>query len=105
MRWVHPDLADLIVQRISKTGEAVPEEHGPSLERSAVLEQYAISLLEQRDDIDLVVFGHCHLPQVLPVGEHGHYVNSGDWVSHRTYTVITADAIEQSNWTDPGPHT
>lgn len=105
MRWVHPDLADLIVRRISKTGDRVPEEHEPSLIRSEVLERYAISLLEERDEIDLVIFGHCHLPQVRAVGEHGHYVNSGDWVSHRTYTVITPAAIEQSDWTETGPAT
>ena len=100
MRWIHPDLADLIVRRISKTGEQVPEQHEPSLVRSRVLREYATSLLTERDDLDLVIFGHCHLPEVLRVGEHGYYVNSGDWVSHRTYTVIRPTGIDQANWTD-----
>lgn len=100
MRWIHPDFADLIVRRISRTGERVPEEHEPSLTRSRVLREYATSLLTERDDLDLVIFGHCHLPEVRRIGEHGYYVNSGDWVSHRTYTLVRSDGIEQSDWTD-----
>lgn len=100
MRWIHPDFADLIVHRISRTGARVPEEHEPSLTRSRVLREYATSVLTERDDLDLVIFGHCHLPEVRRIGEHGYYVNSGDWVSHRTYTLVRSDGIEQSDWTD-----
>jgi len=100
MRWIHPDLADLFVQRISKTGERVPEQHERSLARSQVLREYAITLLRERRDIDLVVFGHCHLPEVRRVEGHGLYVNSGDWVSHRTFTVVTPDHVEQHDWNE-----
>jgi UDP-2,3-diacylglucosamine hydrolase len=77
-----------------------PGDLGYKLLKRMLRSRPAPSLLTERDDLDLVIFGHCHLPEVLRVGEHGYYVNSGDWVSHRTYTVIRPTGIDQANWTD-----
>jgi UDP-2,3-diacylglucosamine hydrolase len=98
MRWVHPDLADRIVRRVSRTGLRTEGQVKKARARSKVLEGVAIDLLESREDLDLVVFGHCHAPVVRAVGSHGYYVNTGDWVDHRTVTVVTADSIEQREW-------
>jgi UDP-2,3-diacylglucosamine pyrophosphatase LpxH len=98
MRLIHPDLADRIVGRVSRTGVRDELQFKKSRERATILEDYAAELLEERTDLDLVVFGHCHQPQVKPVGSHGHYVNSGDWVEHRTYTVVTPEEISQEEW-------
>ncbi|UCF19109.1 MAG: UDP-2,3-diacylglucosamine diphosphatase [Gemmatimonadota bacterium] len=95
MRWVHPDLAAWIARKVTRTGAEMDRGNERSLVRAAVLEEYAEKLLEERPDLDLVVFGHCHLPQVKRVGPRGYYINSGDWVTHRTYTLVTADSIEQ----------
>ncbi len=98
MRLIHPDLADRIVGRVSRTGVRGELQIKKSRERAKVLEQYAAKLLESRPDLDLVVFGHCHIPQVKTIGSHGHYINSGDWVEHRTYTVVTPGEIRQEEW-------
>ncbi len=98
MRLIHPDLADRIVGRVSRTGVRDELQFKKSRERAKILEDFAAELLESRADLDLVVFGHCHQPQVMAVGSHGHYVNSGDWVEHRTYTIVTPEEIRQEEW-------
>jgi UDP-2,3-diacylglucosamine hydrolase len=98
IRLLHPDLADRIVRHVSQTGKRSGADDARSLEVAERLERYAVQLLEERADLDLVVFAHCHIPQVRAVGSHGYYVNSGDWVKHRTYTLVTEEAIEQREW-------
>lgn len=98
MRWVHPDIACRIARGVSRTGERTDRSLARAEERAEVLEGYAVKLLEERDDLDLVVFGHCHIPQVRAVGSHGFYINSGDWVWNRTYTLVTEDTIDQREW-------
>jgi UDP-2,3-diacylglucosamine hydrolase len=98
MRWVHPDLAWRIARGVSRTEERGPGDEARSRERAAVLEEYAVGLLERRADLDLVVFGHCHTPTIRPVGGGRCYVNTGDWVTHRTYTLVTPDSVVQSEW-------
>jgi UDP-2,3-diacylglucosamine hydrolase len=97
-RWIHPDWVGRVARHVSRTGDEVDRGNERSLARAKVLEDYAVKLLEERADLDLVVFGHCHLPQVKQVGSHSYYVNSGDWITHRTYTLVTADSIEQHEW-------
>jgi UDP-2,3-diacylglucosamine hydrolase len=98
MRLVHPDMACSIARRVSRTPERI--EHGfvRAKERSAVLEQYAVDTLERRPDLDFVVFAHSHTPALKHVGDGRYYVNSGDWVNHKTYTIVTEDGIEQKEW-------
>jgi UDP-2,3-diacylglucosamine hydrolase len=98
MRLIHPDLADRIVGRITRTGVRDEVQFKKSRERGQVLEKFAADLLESRDDLDLVIFGHCHQPQVTAIGTHGYYVNSGDWVEHSTFTVVTEEEIRQEEW-------
>lgn len=100
VRWIHPDVAEAIVRRVSRTSERSAREQARSEGRAQVLEDYAVRLLQQRSDLDLVVFGHCHRPQVKAVGPNRHYVNSGDWVRHRTYTIVTAESVEQAEWAE-----
>ena len=100
MRWIHPDFADRIARRVSRTSSHSERARARCEERAGVLEEQAVRLLNERADLDLVVFGHCHTPTVKAVGGRGHYVNSGDWVQHSTCTVITPEGIEQSDWQD-----
>ncbi|UCC47729.1 MAG: UDP-2,3-diacylglucosamine diphosphatase [Gemmatimonadota bacterium] len=100
MRWIHPDLSDRIVRHISQTGKRSGDDDRQSVEVAKRLEEYAVKLLEERADLDLIVFAHCHIPRVRAAGTHGYYVNSGDWVKHRTYTLLTEDEIDQREWVE-----
>ena len=98
MRLTHPDLADRIVQLFSRTGDRSASQLARSQERAKILEDYALSQLEARDEIDLVVLGHCHIPLVRPIEGGGFYVNSGDWIEHRTYTLVDGEEVRQCEW-------
>ncbi len=103
MRWIHPDVACRIAEGVSQTGDRGERGYVKARQRAQVLERYATQLLEERADLDLVVFGHCHTPTVRAVAPDRYYVNTGDWVENRTYTVVTADRIEQLEWRETDP--
>ena len=40
------------------------------------------------------VFGHRHLPMIIPVGENSQYANLGDWIGYFTYGVFDGEKFE-----------
>lgn len=98
MRWIHPDLAWGIANRVSRTSDRAEHSVQRARKTAAILEGEAIQLLNERRDLDLVVFGHSHTPALKTVGDGRFYVNSGDWIEHRTYTVISEAGVEQLEW-------
>lgn len=54
----------------------------------------AAELIRQDEGVDFVVFGHTHHPSPPQAG----YLNSGDWVTHRTYVVLDPDGPEVREW-------
>ncbi len=98
MRWVHPDLAARVARGVSRTGSRREQGFAKARQRAEVLERYATELLQERSDLDLVIFGHCHTPTVKTVAPQRYYVNTGDWVLNRTYTVLSEDRLEQLEW-------
>ncbi len=98
MRWVHPDLASRVARGVSRTRDRQDRGFAKARQRAAVLERYATELLEERSDLDLVIFGHCHTPIVKAVAPARFYVNTGDWVTNRTYTVVSEHGLEQLEW-------
>ena len=44
--------------------------------------------------IDYFVFGHVHVPQIIPVSEKASCVILGDWVIHFTYAQFDGNALE-----------
>jgi len=98
MRWIHPDVAWGIASRVSRTADRAEHSFQRAKRTAAILETEAVRLLDERPDLDLVVFGHSHTPALKSVGDRRFYVNSGDWIEHRTYTVVTEAGVEQLEW-------
>jgi UDP-2,3-diacylglucosamine hydrolase len=98
MRLVHPDIAWGIANHVSRTRERQAHGFAAARGRAGLLENYAEGLLNERPDLDLVILGHSHTPQLKEVDANRYYVNSGDWVVNRTYTVITEERVEQLEW-------
>lgn len=56
-----------------------------------------------REKVDVVVFGHTHVPVLKQFGQGSYYVNSGTWVDHntdypeasRTFVVLTTGTRDQ----------
>ena len=77
-------------------------------------QQAKTQYLENPDeDIDIVVFGHTHVPALKDAGDDSYYVNSGTWVDNntdypdatRTFVVITTgeqDKIELLSYEESG---
>lgn len=97
-RLLHPDLADRIVRRLSRTPERGAREPDPGHARARALSEHAAELLARRSDLDLVVFGHAHRPELSEVEPGRHYLNPGDWINSFTYGVVGPDAIRLEEW-------
>lgn len=69
-----------------------------TLEWEYFLEQAKVQYLQNpNESVDVVVFGHTHVPVNMDLGSGKYYVNSGTWIDHnstiedatRTFAVIT----------------
>ncbi|MFV1986052.1 MAG: UDP-2,3-diacylglucosamine diphosphatase [Gemmatimonadota bacterium] len=93
-RMIHPGLGIPLARRASRTetrGSGNPEHVSP---RAARLEGLARDILAERHDIDLVIFGHTHRPQLEEIRPGRFYLNAGDWIHHASYAVVTPEGIE-----------
>ena len=54
-------------------------------------------------DLDLIVLGHAHTPIVHEEEPGRFYVNLGDWITHRSYLVLSEGARPSlKNWEREG---
>lgn len=97
-RALHPELGVRLAERVSRTGD--PEHDARSSEsRAAFLEHWAEEQFAADDRLELVVCGHSHVPAMKQIRPGGYYINSGDWVRHRTYvTIADGGAPELHDW-------
>ena len=86
--WLHPDMGAALAKRISRTehhqNKTSNEEHA----RSKALRAWSRVKLPDESELDLVVLGHTQVPVIEEIEPHRFYVNSGDWVYHRSYLVL-----------------
>lgn len=90
---VHPDLGVPVARRASATEEKRAAGPGHETSRADRLAEHARGLLARRDDLDLVVFGHSHRPELEEVRPGRFYLNAGDWLHHRSYAVVSEREI------------
>jgi predicted phosphodiesterase len=53
-------------------------------------------------DLDLLVYGHSHVPHLERIGG-GVYANAGTWMDDTTYLTIDEDAVRLHRWTPEEP--
>lgn len=97
-RWTHPDLGERVARWISRTGLLGPADVERSMARAQVLGAYARRLLAHDPSIEVVLLGHCHMPELVELGPRRYYLNTGDWVTHRSYALFTPDRVELREW-------
>lgn len=95
---VHPDWADRIARRASKTGKAAARERARVEARAEALRVFARRRLAEDPSIDVVLLGHCHVPELTEVEPRRYYLNAGDWVVHRSYAVVQPERVELLSW-------
>ncbi|HUF64476.1 MAG TPA: hypothetical protein VMM17_00720, partial [Gemmatimonadaceae bacterium] len=91
-RALHPDLAT----RIAKSASGTSRDHR-ALDEGEALRVSAFAALELRPELDLLIYGHSHIP-VLLQAPRGVYANAGGWAERPTYLIITADRIGLYEW-------
>jgi len=92
-RMLHPDWASKLAQgssNASRTYRAKDEGRG--------LRSYARQQLESAKDLDLLVYGHSHVPALERMPSGGVFANAGSWLDAPTFLRLTDEAIELRQW-------
>ncbi|QCX54452.1 UDP-2,3-diacylglucosamine diphosphatase [Elizabethkingia sp. JS20170427COW] len=94
-KWLHPDIAMKIAIYLSTKNKMISGEEDKKFlgEDKEFLILYAKEKLKT-EKIDYFVFGHRHLPMVLPLSPSSSYVNLGDWIGYFTYGVFDGEQFE-----------
>ncbi|RAR71759.1 UDP-2,3-diacylglucosamine diphosphatase [Flavobacterium aciduliphilum] len=94
-RWLHPDIGVALAQHLSVKNKLISGASDVKFlgEDKEWLILYAKRKLETKH-YDFFVFGHRHLPLILPIGSQSQYVNLGDWVNYFTYGVFDGYQFE-----------
>lgn len=98
-RHVHPDHGDALARFVSRT-EAHHEKSAEGSVRAGILEDHARQVLAHDARIQLVAFGHSHVPALVEIEPGRHYVNTGDWITHCTWASVSPDGVELKRWED-----
>ena len=94
-RWLHPDVGVKLAQYLSVKNKLISGDEDVKFlgEENEWLVLYAKRKLETKH-YNYFVFGHRHLPMILPVGQDSNYVNLGDWIGYFTYGVFDGETFE-----------
>lgn len=93
-RWVHPDFGTRLARGSSSASRTYR-----ARDEGAGLRAVAHSALAENSALDLLVFGHSHVPTLERVPGGGVYANAGSWLDAPTHLVITSDRVELREWT------
>ena len=96
-RWFHPDFSIKMAlfwsrkSRYANQAKELDKKFDPNTER---LYLFAKNKIENGEQIDYFIFGHRHIPVLLPVGEQSTYINLGDWIVNFSYAVFDGEKVE-----------
>jgi len=93
-RWLPPDAASGLAygsSNASRTHSAADEGAG--------LQRVAFEALATTPGLELVAYGHSHVPALVRAPGGGVYANSGPWYDQRTYLVVEPERIALRAWT------
>jgi len=97
-RWLHPDLATRLASGSSNASRNyAARDHGRGLRVAA--ERVAVA----DPSIELVIFGHSHVPTLERLTGGAAYANAGSWLDAPTFLRISSDEIVLRRWED-GTH-
>jgi UDP-2,3-diacylglucosamine hydrolase len=92
-RMLHPDWASRLAHgssNASRTYRARDEGRG--------LRALAVEALAKSRDLDLLVYGHSHVPALEKMESGGVFANAGSWLDAPTYLRVTDESLELLQW-------
>ena len=92
-RWLHPDLGTRLASHSSHASRTYgARDQGRGLAR------IADETLGARTDLELLIFGHSHVPALTRMPSGGVYANAGSWLDAPTFLRLTGERIELREW-------
>ena len=88
-RLLHPDLGSRLANGSSEASRTHRARDG-----GAGLRSVAMRTLETAPELDLVVYGHSHVPALERAPGGGVYANAGSWLDAPTFLKLTPERIE-----------
>ncbi|PYP65552.1 MAG: hypothetical protein DMD26_10630 [Gemmatimonadetes bacterium] len=92
-RWLHPDLGTRLATHSSHASRSYgARDEGRGLAR------IASEVLASRSDLELLIYGHSHVPALMRVPAGGVYANAGSWLDAPTFLRATSERVELRRW-------
>mgnify|MGYP005983106637 CR=1 FL=1 len=100
-RWLHPDIGVALGNHLSRKNKLISGDEDVTFlgEDKEWLIIFSKEKIKEKP-YDYLIFGHRHLPMVLDIGTHSHYVNLGDWITYFTYGVFDGENFELLTFTE-----
>lgn len=92
-RWIHPDWATALAGGSSHASRSYAARDG-----GRGLRQVAEHRLAADPALDLLVFGHSHVPALERMPAGGVYANAGSWLDAPTFLRVTPERVELRRW-------
>lgn len=92
-RWIHPDWGVGLAHAASHTSRSTRARDG-----GAGLRSVAMAALGARPDLDLVIYGHSHVPLLARGDGGGIYANAGGWFVSPTFLRIDDARVTLARW-------
>ncbi|MGH9889536.1 MAG: hypothetical protein ACREBE_28645, partial [bacterium] len=92
-RWVHPDIATRLATHSSNASRTYAARDGGRGLRDA-----ATRAANADHRLDLVVFGHSHVPTLETLPNGTAYGNPGSWLDQPTFLRVTDETIAMRSW-------
>ena len=86
-RFLHPELGLKLAHKVSTTEEKGQDDPGHK-SRARYIQEWALAVLRDQPELELVVCGHSHMPVLQEVSPGRWYMNAGDWVRNRSYATV-----------------
>jgi len=94
-RWLHPDWGTRLAR-----GSSTASRTYRARDAGAGLRSVAHATLASRAELDLLVFGHSHVPTLERTPTGSVYANAGSWLDAPTYLAVTSERVELRSWVE-----
>ncbi len=93
-RRLHPDLAS----RVATGSASASRQHHHARDEGAGLRAVAMDRLAAEPALELLVYGHSHVPALERAPAGGVYANAGSWLFAPTYLHVTPGRVALVRW-------